>query len=183
MKIHTTALKDVLLIESHCHKDNRGFFIETWNKGVFDAAIGREIDFYQDNQSNSKQGVLRGLHYQLKRPQGKLVRVTSGDVLDIVVDLRQMSPTFGQHLLIELSGKKLQQLWIPEGFAHGFFVLSKTCEFHYKTTDYYDKSDEHCIKWDDPLLGINWSKYSNIMPIVSPKDQLGVSFEKARKFL
>lgn len=182
MKIFKTALKDVLIIEPDIYSDDRGVFLETWNKNVFSSAINRNVEFVQDNQSNSKKGVLRGLHYQLKKPQGKLVRVCNGHVKDVVVDLRLSSPTFGQHIIVELSGEKLQELWIPEGFAHGFFVLSDFAIFLYKTTEYYDKLDEKCIRWDDPFLNIDWLDFSDKAPIISKRDQEGFSFEEAEKF-
>ena len=182
MKISKTPLNDVLIIEPKIHIDSRGFFLESWNKSVFSEAVGRSVEFYQDNHSRSLQSVLRGLHYQYEVPQGKLIRVTKGKILDVVVDLRESSSTFGHHFSVKLSEDKPQQLWVPEGFAHGFFVLSETADLLYKTTNYYHQSDEQCILWNDPFLNIDWSIDSNTVPILSERDQKGVSFDVAKKF-
>ena len=173
---------DVLILEPRVFGDVRGFFFESWNETVCREAIGQDVRFVQDNHSHSQKGVLRGLHYQLKRPQGKLIRVTQGHVLDVVVDLRTTSPTFGQHVAVEISGKNYKQLWIPPGCAHGFVVLSHSVDFLYKTTDYYAPGDEQCIRWDDPELNIDW-KLGNIIPELSLKDQQGQSFRDAPKYL
>lgn len=182
MEIKKTPLNDVLIIEPKVHFDTRGFFLESWNKVDFSEAVGQHVEFFQDNHSRSSQGVLRGLHYQYEAPQGKLVRVVRGVVLDVVVDLRKSSSTFGHHFSIKLSEDKPQQLWVPEGFAHGFVVLSDEADLLYKTTNFYHQSDERCILWNDPLLDIDWQLGSNRAPILSERDQMGVSFETAKKF-
>lgn len=174
MKITRTAIDDVLIIEPKVFGDSRGFFMETWNQQAFNDAVGREVSFVQDNHSRSAQGVLRGLHFQTVQPQGKLVRVTHGAVCDVAVDIRRDSPTFGQHVLVELSGENQRQLWLPAGFAHGFLVLSETADFLYKTTDYYHPASELCIQWSDPDLGIEWPLTG--APSLSAKDQQGLSW-------
>lgn len=151
--------------------DDRGFFFESFNRKKFAEATGRDADFVQDNHSRSVKGVLRGLHYQIQHPQGKLVRVVQGSVLDVAVDIRKSSPTFGQHVSVELSSENKRMFWIPEGFAHGFVVLSETAEFLYKTTDYWSPEYERCIAWNDPALGIDWML--DAAPALSAKDQLG----------
>jgi len=178
MRVTSSSEFDVLVLEPETFSDNRGFFFESWNEKRFQDAVGLNVRFVQDNHSNSKKNVLRGLHYQLTKPQGKLVRVARGRVLDVVVDLRRFSPTFGQHLAIELSEKNRRQLWIPSGYAHGFLVLSNSADFLYKTTDYYTPGDEYCIRWDDPDLQIDWP----VAPInvdLSSKDREGSSFKNA----
>ncbi|REH40370.1 dTDP-4-dehydrorhamnose 3,5-epimerase [Paraperlucidibaca baekdonensis] len=174
MKITRTAIDDVLIIEPKVFGDSRGFFIETWNQQAYNDAVGRDVRFVQDNHSRSSQGVLRGLHFQTVQPQGKLVRVTHGAVCDVAVDIRRDSPTFGQHVLVELSGDNQRQLWLPAGFAHGFLVLSETADFLYKTTDYYHPASEVCIQWNDPELGIAWPLTG--APSLSAKDQQGLSW-------
>jgi len=156
LKVTETSLSGVLLIEPKVFGDARGFFLESWNERVFRESTGIELCFVQDNHSRSAQGVLRGLHYQLVHPQGKLVRVSSGRVWDVAVDLRLSSPTFGQHFGIELSDENQKQLWIPPGFAHGFLVLSDFADFQYKTTTYWMPQHERCLRWNDPTLGILW---------------------------
>ena len=180
MRVTPTKISDVLIIEPKVFGDDRGFFYESFNKKIFEEKTGVTTDFVQDNHSKSVQGVLRGLHYQVGRPQGKLVRVCSGEVLDVTVDLRRTSPTFGQWVGTILSADNKRQLWMPEGFAHGFIVLSDTAEFLYKTTDYYLPDNERCIRWDDAGLAIDWQYDST--PIVSAKDAQGVSFEDADLF-
>jgi len=180
MKVTPTNIADVLIIEPKVFGDERGFFLESFNKKAFQEATGITVDFVQDNHSKSTKGVLRGLHYQIKQPQGKLVRVTSGNVFDVVVDLRKSSSTFGQWAGVTLSADNKRQLWIPEGFAHGFIVLSETAEFLYKTTDYYAPEFERCIRWDDAALAIDW-QYSD-EPFVSEKDSNGMSFAQAEIF-
>jgi len=180
MEIKKTNIPDVLIIEPKVFGDERGFFLESFNKKAFQEATGITTDFVQDNHSKSTKGVLRGLHYQIKQPQGKLVRVTSGNVFDVVVDLRKSSSTFGQWAGVTLSADNKRQLWIPEGFAHGFIVLSETAEFLYKTTDYYAPEFERCIRWNDSKLAINWQY--NEEPVVSEKDAQGVTFEEADLF-
>jgi dTDP-4-dehydrorhamnose 3,5-epimerase len=180
MKVEPTAIPDVLLLEPTVHGDARGFFFESFHQKRFDDAIGRKILFVQDNHSRSGKNVLRGLHYQLRRPQGKLVRVVSGEVFDVAVDLRKRSPTFGKFVSMVLSADNKKQLWIPEGFGHGFLVLSDTAEFLYKTTDYYVPEDERCVIWNDPDIAIDWPKDAE--PILSAKDRLGLPLSKAEVF-
>ncbi|MET0205173.1 MAG: dTDP-4-dehydrorhamnose 3,5-epimerase, partial [Casimicrobiaceae bacterium] len=155
MRFTPTAIPDVILIEPAVFGDARGFFFESWNRRDFEAA-GLAVDFVQDNHSRSARNVLRGLHYQIEHAQGKLVRVIAGEVLDVAVDLRKSSPTFGRHVVMTLSGADRRMLWIPPGFAHGFLVLSETAEFLYKTTDYWFPSDERTLLWSDPALNIAW---------------------------
>jgi dTDP-4-dehydrorhamnose 3,5-epimerase len=163
----------VLLVEPKVFGDARGFFLESFNARSFRELAGLELQFVQDNHSRSGRGVLRGLHYQLRQPQGKLVRVTHGRVWDVAVDLRRSSPTFGGWVGAELSGENFHQLWIPPGFAHGFVVLSDSADFLYKTTDYYAPQDEHCVAWDDPAIGIDWHlREAGIeQPLLSTKDR------------
>ena len=150
------AIPDVILFEPKVFGDERGFFFESFNQQLFEAAIGRSVNFVQDNHSRSVKNVLRGLHYQIKQPQGKLVRVVQGEVFDVAVDLRNSSSTFGQWVGVHLSADNKQQLWVPEGFAHGFVVLSDAAEFLYKTTDYYAPEYERSLLWNDPALAIDW---------------------------
>jgi len=180
MEVTPTKITDVLMIEPKVFGDDRGFFYESFNKIRFEEATGIAADFVQDNHSKSTKGVLRGLHYQIKQVQGKLVRVIGGEVLDVAVDLRRSSSTFGQWVGAILSGDNKRQLWIPEGFAHGFVVLSESAEFLYKTTDYYAPEYERCIRWDDGDLSIDW-QFSG-KPLVSDKDAKGLSFKEADLF-
>lgn len=182
MKVTPAAIPDVLLIEPQVFGDDRGFFFESFNHRRFCAALGREVVFVQDNHSKSAQGVLRGLHYQIQQPQGKLVWVVRGEVLDVVVDLRKSSPTLGQWVGTHLSADNKRQLWIPEGFAHGFLVLSEAAEFLYKTTDYYAPQHERCLCWNDPQLGIAWPLPGGAAPLLSGKDAQGASFQDADLF-
>lgn len=156
MKVSETSLEGVLLLEPKVFGDTRGFFLESWNARVFRDATGLTCDFVQDNHSRSAKGVLRGLHFQLVYPQGKLVRVSQGRVWDVAVDVRKSSPTFAQHVAVELSESNQHQLWIPPGFAHGFLVLSDYADFQYKTTDYWMPQHERSLRWNDPALGIVW---------------------------
>jgi len=158
--------------------DARGFFMESFNSRVFDDAVGRHVEFVQDNHSRSARGVLRGLHYQIQQAQGKLVRVTSGAVFDVAVDIRRTSATFGQWVGVELSADNHRQLWVPPGFAHGFLVLSESADFLYKTTDYYAPAHERSILWSDPDLGIEWPVLE-IAPVLSAKDAQGRRFDEA----
>lgn len=180
MKATPLAIPDVVLIEPKVFGDERGFFYESFNQAQFEAAIGKPAQFVQDNHSRSVKNVLRGLHYQIQQPQGKLVRVVQGEVFDVAVDLRKSSKTFGQWVGEILSAENKRQLWIPEGFAHGFVVLSETAEFLYKTTDYYAPEHERSIRWDDPAIGINWP--AGLQPQLSAKDQAGVSLAQAEVF-
>ncbi|MFM2035213.1 MAG: dTDP-4-dehydrorhamnose 3,5-epimerase [Pseudomonadota bacterium] len=175
MKATPTAIADVLLIEPKVFGDERGFFFESFNQRAFNQATGLNLDFVQDNHSKSGQGVLRGLHYQVQQPQGKLVRVVAGEVFDVAVDIRPDSPTFGQWVGEILSADNKLQLWVPPGLAHGFLVLSETAEFLYKTTDYYAPEHERCIAWNDPTLAIAWPAM-NEGPKLSAKDAAGGSF-------
>lgn len=182
MIVHDTPLRDVKVVEPLRHGDARGWFAELYNEREFGPA-GLPTRFVQDNQSLSRKGVLRGLHYQLERPQGKLVRVLRGHIWDVALDLRPESPDFGRHAGFDLMGSDLtpefRLLWIPEGFAHGFLVLSDTAEVLYKTTDFYHPAGERCILWDDPALGIAWP-LEGIVPAVSSKDALGALFSAAQ---
>ncbi|WP_136680209.1 dTDP-4-dehydrorhamnose 3,5-epimerase [Neptunomonas sp. XY-337] len=180
MKVIETTLPDVLILEPTVFGDERGFFMESFNQQRFKELTGLERDFVQDNHSKSAHGVLRGLHYQIKQPQGKLVRVTAGEVLDVAVDIRRSSETFGQWVGVRLSADNKRQLWVPEGFAHGFVVLSESAEFLYKTTDYYAPEHERSIRWDDPELGIDWQLES--APLVSAKDADGIPLAEAELF-
>jgi dTDP-4-dehydrorhamnose 3,5-epimerase len=180
MNVRPTAIRDVLVFEPKVFGDARGFFFESFNQRAFEAAVGRPVTFVQDNHSLSSRNVLRGLHYQLPHPQGKLVRVVRGEVFDIAVDLRRSSPTCGYWVGETLSASNRRQLWVPEGFAHGFVVLSDKAEFLYKTTDYWYREHERCIRWDDPKLGIRWPLETP--PIVSAKDAEGTEFERAVLF-
>jgi dTDP-4-dehydrorhamnose 3,5-epimerase len=175
-----SELPEVLIIEPKVFGDERGFFYESFNANAFAEKTGITTPFVQDNHSRSQKGVLRGLHYQVENAQGKLVRVTAGSVLDIAVDIRRSSPSFGKWFGLELSAENARQLWIPPGFAHGFVVLSEYAEFLYKTTDYYTPSAERCIRWDDPDLAINWQLSE--APQLSTKDTLGKSLKDADLF-
>ncbi len=181
MKAHPTALPGVFVVEPAVFGDERGYFYESYNQRKLEAALGRPLHFVQDNHSRSARGVLRGLHYQLPRPQGKLVRVVHGQVFDVAVDLRAGSATRGRWLGEVLSAENRRQLWIPEGFAHGFLVLSEEAEFLYKTTDYYAPEHERCIRWDDPALGISWPSVGS-SPRVSAKDARGLLLAEAPMF-
>jgi dTDP-4-dehydrorhamnose 3,5-epimerase len=181
MKIIATEIPDVLIFEPKVFGDDRGFFLESYNAKAFEATTGIKCEFVQDNHSRSAKNVLRGLHYQIEQAQGKLVRVASGEVFDVAVDIRQSSPTFGQWVGAVLSGENKHQMWIPPGFAHGFLVLSEFADFLYKTTDYYAPQHECCIKWDDPAIAINWPLQAP--PILSAKDNAGLSLKEAKKFL
>lgn len=169
MKVIETAIPEVKIIEPKVFGDERGFFFESFNSNTFDEAIGRPVKFVQDNHSRSRKGVLRGLHYQIQQPQGKLVRVVAGEVFDVAVDIRKSSPTFGKWVGVVLSAENKRQLWVPEGFAHGFVTLSEDAEFLYKTTDYYAPEYERSIIWNDPMLDIEWPIEGE--PELSAKDQ------------
>jgi dTDP-4-dehydrorhamnose 3,5-epimerase len=170
MNIIKTALEGVLILEPKVFGDERGFFMESFNQRVFDEAVGRHVDFVQDNHSRSARGVLRGLHFQLPpHAQGKLVRVTQGSVFDVAVDVRRGSPTFGRWVGVELSGTNHRQFWIPAGFAHGFLVTSDSADFLYKTTDYYAPQAEGAVRWDDPAVGVQWP-LDGRPPLLAPKD-------------
>jgi dTDP-4-dehydrorhamnose 3,5-epimerase len=181
MEIRPTAIPDVLLVEPRVFGDARGFFFESFNRRRLEAALGRSLDFVQDNHSRSARGVLRGLHYQLPRPQAKLVRVVRGEIFDVAVDLRRASPTRGRWVGERLSAENKRQLWIPEGFAHGFLALSDEAELLYKATDYWHAEHEHCIRWDDPTLAVAWPAVG-AAPLVSAKDAAGLALAAAPLF-
>ena len=181
MKVIPTSIPDVLIIEPKVFGDTRGFFMESFNARTIDEAVGRHVEFVQDNHSRSTKGVLRGLHYQMQQPQGKLVRVARGAVFDVAVDIRKSSATFGQWVGVELTEDNHRQLWVPAGFAHGFLVLSDSADFLYKTTDYYAPAHERCIVWNDASLGINWPAL-DVAPQLSQKDMAGHSFDLAEVF-
>lgn len=178
--ITPTAIPEVLILEPQVFGDARGFFFESFNQRDFADKTGVDLSFVQDNHSKSAQGVLRGLHYQIQHPQGKLVRVVQGQVFDVVVDLRQSSPTLGQWVGVYLDAQKHQQLWVPPGFAHGFVVLSETAEFLYKTTDYWYPTHERSLRWDDPTVGITWPM--QCQPLLAVKDAAAALWAEAEKF-
>ena len=180
MKATPTSIPSVLIIEPRVFGDTRGFFFESFNQRAFNQATGLDVNFVQDNHSRSSKGVLRGLHYQIQQPQGKLVRVVRGSVFDVTVDLRKSSPTFGQWVGVELTEDNHCQLWIPPGFAHGFYVLSDSADFLYKTTDYYAPEFECSLIWNDPTIGIEWPL--NTQPIISAKDAQGKKLADAEVF-
>jgi dTDP-4-dehydrorhamnose 3,5-epimerase len=181
LKVIPTAISEVVVIEPKVFGDDRGFFFESFNHRQFTDAIGRHVDFVQDNHSRSARGVLRGIHYQIQQPQGKLVRVVQGEVYDVAVDLRKSSQTFGQWVGEALSADNKRMLWVPEGFGHAFLVVSESAEFLYKTTDYYAPSAERCIVWDDPTLAIDWPlpRLQGAAVQLSAKDQQGRRFSEA----
>ncbi len=179
MKKIDTAIPDVFLLEPRVFGDDRGFFYESWNKKTL-ASVGLDVDFVQDNHSKSQKGVLRGLHYQIKHPQGKLIRVVAGEVFDVVVDLRESSPTFGQWVGYVLSAENKRMAWIPPGFAHGFVVTSESAEFLYKTTDYWYPEFERTLLWNDPTVGIDWPFEGE--PLLAAKDAAGALLQDAERF-
>jgi len=180
MKVTPTSIAGVLVIEPKVFGDERGFFFESFNQNAFNKAVGSKIDFVQDNHSRSARGVLRGLHYQIQQPQGKLVRVTNGAVFDVAVDIRRSSPTFGAWVGFELSEENKKQLWVPPGLAHGFLVLTESADFLYKTTDYYAPEHERCIAWNDSTLAIDWPVVNpGQQPTVSKKDGAAPAFNSA----
>lgn len=180
MQVIATDLPEVMIIEPKVFGDARGFFFESFNARAFAEATGVDLPFVQDNHSRSAQGVLRGLHYQIKQAQGKLVRVVRGSVFDVAVDVRRSSPNFGRWVGVELSEDNHRQLWVPPGFAHGFLVLSASADFLYKTTDYYAPEHERCVLWNDPAIGIDWPLPGE--PLLSGKDQAGVLLKDAEVF-
>lgn len=180
MNVISTAIPDVLIIEPKVFGDARGFFFESFNQRAFNQAVGQEVEFVQDNHSRSSRGVLRGLHYQIRQPQGKLVRVVRGAVFDVAVDVRKSSPTFGRWVGVALTEDNHRQLWVPPGFAHGFVVTSESADFLYKTTDYYAPEHERCIVWNDETIGIEWPL--DAAPQLSAKDQMGQPLATAEVF-
>jgi len=181
VRVIPTPLKDCYIIDPVVYGDSRGFFFESFNQRKFNELVGANVNFVQDNHSKSVRGVLRGLHYQMDRPQGKLVRVAVGEVFDVAVDIRKSSPTFGKWHGEYLSAENKKQFWIPPGFAHGFIVLSESADFLYKTTDFYDPSSERCIIWNDSTLDIGWPY--EVEPCLSKKDLNGLCFEQADVYL
>lgn len=180
MQAIPTAIPEVIILQPKVFGDARGFFFESYNARAFVQATGLDVNFVQDNHSRSARGVLRGLHYQLKQAQGKLVRVVRGSVFDVAVDVRKSSPTFGRWVGVELSESNQRQMWVPAGFAHGFLVTSESADFLYKTTDYYAPEHERCIAWNDPAIGIEWPLDG--APVLSAKDQQGVPLARAEVF-
>jgi dTDP-4-dehydrorhamnose 3,5-epimerase len=180
VKVLPTSIPDVLIVEPDMAEDERGFFFESWNAKEFRKKVNCDAPFVQDNHSRSRRGVLRGLHYQVRQPQGKLVRVVRGRVFDVAVDLRKSSPTFGRWTGTELNEHNHRQSWIPIGFAHGFLVLSDSADVLYKATDYYAPEHERCVIWNDPAIGIDWPR--GVEPLLSAKDQVGVLFRDAELF-
>jgi len=180
MIVTATKIPDVLIVEPDVFGDERGFFFESYNRQVFERATGIECELVQDNRSLSLKGVLRGLHYQIEQAQAKLVQVISGEVFDVAVDVRKNSPTFGKWVSANLSAENKKQMWVPEGFAHGFLVLSDSAELMYKTSDYYSPEFERCIRWDDEELAIKWPLSG--APILSEKDTKGIEFKSAEVF-
>jgi dTDP-4-dehydrorhamnose 3,5-epimerase len=177
-----TEISELLILEPRVFGDERGWFTESFNAQDFEVATGLNVQFVQDSHSLSRQSTLRGMHYQLEHTQGKLVRVISGAVFDVVVDLRKKSPTYGKWVGLELTAENHKQLWIPPGFAHGFLVLSPTAEFVYKTTDYYHPQSEVCLAWDDPTVSIEWPLAAGVIPNLNAKDSAGLSWEQVPKF-
>jgi len=180
MKVLREDLGGVKVLEPRVFGDDRGYFYESWNQRAFDALVGRPIAFVQDNHSQSVRGVLRGLHYQVRQTQGKLVRVIAGEVFDVAVDLRRSSPTFGQWMGDVLSGENRRMIWVPEGFAHGFVVLSETAEVLYKATEFYAPDHERTLLWNDPAIGIDW-RFAGT-PLLKPKDAAGLPLAQAETF-
>ena len=182
MKAISTSIPDVLIIEPRVFGDSRGFFFESFNQKNFNQAAGIDVNFVQDNHSRSVKGVLRGLHYQIRQPQGKLVRVARGAVFDVAVDIRKSSPTFGQWVGVELTEDNYRQVWVPPGFAHGFYVLSESADFLYKTTDYYIPDFERSVAWNDPKIAISWPVEAGAQPIISAKDSIAPALADAEVF-
>jgi dTDP-4-dehydrorhamnose 3,5-epimerase len=181
MKLTSTAIPDIMLVTPECHDDPRGYLLESYNRAEL-AGLGIDFEFVQDNHSGSKQGVLRGLHYQIQQAQGKLVRVVVGEIYDVAVDLRRASETFGQHVSVVLSADNRKMVWVPPGFAHGFYALSEWAEVLYKVTDYYAPGHERTLLWNDPALGIDWPLIDAQPPILSEKDALGKPLSEADTF-
>ena len=180
MNLAPTDIGDVLVFEPRVFRDDRGFFFESWNARNFNRAVGSDIQFVQDNHSHSARNVLRGLHYQIKQPQGKLVRAVRGRIFDVAVDIRTSSPSYGHWTGVELSDENCRQLWVPAGFAHGFLVLSESADVLYKATDYYAPEHERCLAWNDPDVGIAWPLQA--APVLSPKDAAGLPLREAEVF-
>jgi dTDP-4-dehydrorhamnose 3,5-epimerase len=181
MKIISTYINGVIIFEPNVHKDTRGFFLESWNKSIFNNLTNLDVEFVQDNLSRSSKHVIRGLHYQLLKPQGKFVKVINGEILDVIVDLRKSSPTFGKYLAVKLSSENFKQIWVPPGCAHGFLVLSEFADVIYKVSEYYLSKDEQCIIWNDPELNIDW-QLKDIKPKLSLKDLNGKFLKQAELY-
>ena len=181
MQFEPTALAEVILVRPKVFGDARGFFLESWERGKF-AAAGLDLPFVQDNHSHSVRHILRGLHYQIRQPQGKLVRVVSGTVFDVAVDIRRASATFGRWVGVELSGENHHMLWVPPGFAHGYLVLSDSADFLYKATDYWAPEHERAIRWDDPEIGVRWPLPPGVLPGLSPKDAAAAALRDAEVY-
>ena len=182
MNVISTSISEVLVIEPKVFGDSRGFFFESFNHKNFSQATGLDVEFVQDNHSRSVKGVSRGPHYQIRQPQGKLVRVVRGQVFDVAVDIRRSSPTFGQWVGAELTEDNYRQLWVPSGFAHGFYVLSDTADFLYKTTDYYFPDLERSLLWNDPAIAVSWPIQADVSPIISAKDKIAPKLADAELF-
>ena len=182
MNVISTSISDVLIIEPRVFGDSRGFFFESFNQKNFGRATGLDVNFVQDNHSRSIRGVLRGLHYQVRQPQGKLVRVVRGEVFDVAVDIRRSSPTFGKWVGVELTEANYRQLWVPPGFAHGFYVLSSAADFLYKTTNYYFPDFERSLLWNDPAIAVSWPIQADVAPIISAKDKIAPELMGAELF-
>ncbi len=182
MEVEQTAIIGALILQPRLFGDSRGFFLESWNARTFAEVTAVTLPFVQDNHSRSSRGVLRGLHYQLQQPQGKLVRVTQGKVFDVAVDLRRNSESFGRWVGVELDGERQNQFWIPPGCAHGFLVLSEQADFLYKTTDYYAPEHERTLRWDDPTLAIEWPQLARQEPQLSDKDRMGLSLQQCEVY-
>jgi dTDP-4-dehydrorhamnose 3,5-epimerase len=182
MNVISTSISEVLIIEPRVFGDSRGFFFESFNHKNFSRVTGLNVEFVQDNHSRSVRGVLRGLHYQIGQPQGKLVRVVRGEVFDVAVDIRKSSPTFGKWVGVELTEDNYRQLWVPPGFAHGFYVLSSAADFLYKTTDYYFPDLERSLLWNDPTIAVSWPIQADVAPIISAKDQIAPKLMDAELF-
>jgi dTDP-4-dehydrorhamnose 3,5-epimerase len=182
MNVISTSIPEVLIIEPKVFGDSRGFFFESFNQKNFSQATGLDVNFVQDNHSRSIRGVLRGLHYQVRQPQGKLVRVVRGEVFDVAVDIRRSSPTFGKWVGVELTEANYRQLWVPPGFAHGFYVLSSAADFLYKTTNYYFPDFERSLLWNDPAIAVSWPIQADVAPIISAKDKIAPELMGAELF-
>lgn len=182
MEFIPQSIPDVVLIKPHVYEDDRGYFMETWRENIFSEKISKDVKFVQENQSKSVKGTIRGLHYQLEKPQGKLVRVVTGEVYDVAVDLRVNSPFFGKWVGVYLSSDNKEQLWVPPGFAHGFYVVSEIAEFFYKCTNYYSPKNERILHWKDPTIAVQWPILAGVETLISVKDSQGGLFKDLEMF-